>query len=371
MKVLIFAAYYYPHTGGYEKNVHELGKRLVQKGHEVYVLTCNTGSASIGEVKDGVGIWRVPSWNLLGGTFPIPKPSKELVTFLRRMGFDVVVTQTRFFITSLLGMVFAKAKKIPLIHVERGTCHSVVPNRLVSLIAKTYDHTFGRMVVKAARVNVGVSKAACDFVGHLGGNRTEVIYNGIGTGVDRHPHDTITITFVGRLIYAKGVQDLMEAFADSWKLHSKIKLFIVGDGNYRQELEILAGKLRCCGSIKFLGEKSSKGVMDTLGVTDIFVNPSYSEGLPTSVMEAASVGLPIVATDVGGTREVIRNGVSGIIVKPHKPFQMHRAIEWLLSNPVEAKTMGLAAKVGMNHKFDWNKITDQYEKLLKEAMNAR
>lgn len=68
------------------------------------------------------------------------------------------------------------------------------------------------------------------------------------------------------------------------------------------------------GAILFLGEKSQEQIVEILSITDIFVNPSYSEGLPTSVMEAAGIGLPIVATDVGGTRQIIEARKTGLLV---------------------------------------------------------
>lgn len=174
MNIAIFAGYYYPHIGGYEKNVHELAKRLVSNGYIIEVVTCNTEGDPIIEMHDGVHIQRLRSIHLLKKTFPVPIdfpycPHK----------YDIVITQTRFFPICFIGMLFAKLKGIPLIHVERGTCHSVVSNKLVSVIAQIYDHTLGSLIVKSADVNVGVSNAACIFIEHLGGYNTKTIYNGI------------------------------------------------------------------------------------------------------------------------------------------------------------------------------------------------
>jgi len=370
MKILIFSAFYHPHIGGYEKNVHELAKRLVQRGHQVSVLTCNTEDAEPLELVDDVMVIRVPSWNLLSGTYPVPKPSLELLNTLRAIDTDVVITQTRFFLTSLFGLVMAKRRNIPLVHVERGTCHSYSDSSVVRRLAEMYDHTIGSLIVKQATRVVGVSKSVDKFVEHLGRKDTRVIYNGIENGVTRQKHNSTVIIFVGRLVYSKGVRDLMEAFEATHKLHDNVKLFIVGDGNYREQLEKTRSRLRCKDSVIFYGERSQRQVMDLLSVSDIFVNPSYSEGLPTCVLEAASMGLPIVATDVGGTKEIIRNGVSGIIIKPNDSFQIHLAIEYYLRHPVEAKAMGISAKTMLGHKFGWDRIVSQYEKLLGEVING-
>lgn len=374
MKILICAALFSPHIGGYEKNIEILAKRLIKKGHEIDILTCNTNNADDYEGGDNQHlITRLPCWNLLNGAYPVPSLSLKTLRMLKKVfdyKYDVVITQTRFFATSILGAMIADIQHIPLIHVERGTCHSVVQNKVVGLVNKFYDHTIGTLIVKSAKVNVGVSQAAADFVKHLGG-KCRVIYNGIDcdrgrTGIImNNPSKERYITFVGRLIYAKGVQDLVEAFKMFLGERTDLRLRIVGDGNYRRELELSCQWLINSGKITFYGER--KDVIDILEESDIFVNPSYSEGLPTSVMEAASVGLPIVATDVGGTNEIISNMESGLLIPPGQPEMIAGAIRVLLHDERYASVMGLMAKRNVIRKFNWDTITEQYENLLKEV----
>ena len=100
--------------------------------------------------------------------------------------------------------------------------------------------------------------------------------------------------------------------------------------------------------------------------SDIFVNPSYSEGLPSSVLEAASCCKPIIATDVGGTSEIIKHGGTGILIKPHDVNQLAIELMNLLEHPFEARQMGIRAMQSINGQFSWNKIIDQYENIFKE-----
>lgn len=173
----------------------------------------------------------------------------------------------------------------------------------------------------------------------------------------------MNIIFVGRLIYAKGVQDLLVAYKDLRARAIDIHLTIVGDGAYRKELEEMA---RGHG-VSFLGELNHSGVMKALKEADIFVNPSYSEGLPTSVMEAASVGLPIIATDVGGTNEIIVGGESGCLYPPHDVQALTDCLRYLIENPSERATFGAKAKERVATRFNWDRITEQYDDLLKEV----
>jgi glycosyltransferase involved in cell wall biosynthesis len=377
-RILIFAAYFHPHIGGYEKIVYELSRRLVQSGYEIDILTCNTEKAPAFEELDGIKIYRLPCWNALNSLYPIPKPyptSFRILRKLLRKNYDVIHTQTRFFITSFLGLIFAKLKRTPLVHTEHGTRHSTVPNKVIDLISRAYDHSIGALLVKSARKNIGVSEAACEFLKHLGAANAQVIYNGIDTSIFKKEEDTncrqklgisnddIVITFVGRLIYAKGVQDLISAFPRIKDTTPKAKLLIVGDGPYRAELEKMARQTDCHSDILFLGQKTQAELIEILSTTDICVNPSYSEGLPTSVMEAASIGLPIIATDVGGTREIITTDETGIMVKARDVGQLAEELYRLLANAELRGKLGENARILAERKFNWDKITGEYIKL--------
>jgi glycosyltransferase involved in cell wall biosynthesis len=380
-RILIFAAYFHPHVGGYEKIVYELSRRLVQKGYEIDILTCNTERALAYEELDDIHIYRLPCWNALNSVYPIPKPCPTSFRILRRLlrkNYDVINTQTRFFITSFLGLIFAKLKRIPLVHTEHGARHSIVSNKVVDLIGRTYDHTIGSLIVKSARINIGVSEAACEFLKHLGATTIQLIHDGIDTTIFKKKEDTnyrqtldisdaaVVITFVGRLIYAKGVQDLISAFSKIKDTTPEVKLLIVGDGPYRAELEKLAQQTNYVSSILFLGQRNQDEVIDVLSATDIFVNPSYSEGLGISVMEAASIGLPIIATDVGGTGEIIADYKTGILIKATNTSQLEQKLRELLTNTQLRKELGANARISVEQKFDWDKITQDWIEIFEE-----
>lgn len=379
-KILIFAGYFYPRLGGSEQVIYELSKRLVKRGYEIDIITCNTENGLTYEELDGIHIYRLPSWNILGGTYPVPKSTLttlKILWKLLRKKHDLINTQIRFMITSFLGLVFAKIKRIPLVHTEHSAKHSVVSNKMVDLISKTYDHTIGSLIVKSAWKNIGNSNATCNFLRHLGANEPIIIHNGVDTNVFRKKNsklkdklileNSVVITFIGRLIYAKGVHDLISVFSDIESKFSNLKLLIVSDGPYRQELERLAEKT-CKKKILFLGQKNREDLVEILSITDIFVNPSYSEGLPTSVLEAAAIGLPIVATDVGGTSEIIENYKTGLVVPPGDIKLLKEKIFELIKDKNSRKNLGENAHKVIKEKFDWNIITKKYENIYEEVV---
>ncbi len=369
-RILIFAAHFYPCLGGYEKAIYELSRRLIEKGYEIDVITCSTEGASVNEEVDGIRIYKLPSWDILGGTYPIPKPiaaTFKILFKLSRKRFDLVNTHTRFFSTSLLGLIFAKIKRTALVHTEHGARHSILSNKLIEAIGEIYDHTIGSLIIKSASRNIGISEAACDFLKHLGAKDTIVIPNGVDTDVFRKVETdlakslgldgAIVITFVGRLIYAKGVQELISAFPKIKEAIPKAKLLIVGDGPYRGHLESLAYQTDCGDDILFLGEKNQAEVIEVLSTTDIFAHPSYSEGLGISVMEAASIGLPIIATGVGGTREILANYETGILIKAGDPTQLKDKVCELVVNAELRQKLAKNARKSVKQRFNWGKIT--------------
>lgn len=384
-RILIFAGYFYPHIGGYEKIILEVATRLAKIGYNIDIVTTKTDNSPQEETINCMRIFRLPCWNALGGTYPIPKPSFNSFMIMRQVWgtkYDIIHTQTRFFLTSLTGLVMAKLRGIPLLHTEHGSGHSTVSNKAIDILSRLFDHTLGTLLVRAAFVCIGVSDACSDFLKHLGARRVCVIPNGIDTEVFVKQvsnarkqlgigDDSVVLTFVGRLIKAKGVQDLLSVFPELNESFPGIKLVIIGGGNYRPELEAQSRQLGCQNAILFVGQKSQNEVINILSVTDIFVNPSYSEGLPTSVMEAASIGLPIVATNVGGTSEIIRDGETGFLVEAGNTRQLKERLSELIDNSAVRQKLGTTARAFVMQRYDWHTvIQNMIEVLERKSENS-
>jgi glycosyltransferase involved in cell wall biosynthesis len=371
MRIAVFAGYFAPHVGGYCHNIHELSKRLVAKGHEVDIITCSTEPQVLRrEDIEGVHILRMPLFWHVGGVFPLPAPSSELLAVVRDNSYDVIITQSRIFATSVLGAMCSWIHGIPLIHVERGSCHTVLGIKVLSQMVKVYDHTIGRRMMSWSAKTIGISWASSEFIQHMCPKANpQTIYNGIKMPeISRIKKDRIPrIVFTGRIIYAKGVQDLIEAFS---RINPHAELVIVGGGVYLEALKKQVNKLpeEIAKRILFTGEVKPGDITGILAQCDMFVNPSYSEGLPTSVTEAASMGLPIIATNVGGTSEIIQDGITGLLVTPRNVDQLEEALRWMITHWDRAALMGIQAQIKVRE-FDWEKITDQWEKVLLEAVS--
>ena len=361
-RIMIFSGFYLPHVGGAIFDTHVLAHGLADKGYDIEVVTCNTERSPRTETIDGVRVTRLPCWNLLKGQFPIPKPSIALCKLFTRKA-DLVSTQTRFFTTSFLGLLVAVWQGVPLVHTERGAMHSVVQSRLVDKVSRAYDHTIGSLIVKSSDVRIGLSVEVCAFLEHLGGTIPVRIPLGVHPAFtdreQRYPSGK-ALVYVGRLIHAKGVQDLLRAFELVKQRVPEASLTIVGDGEYRPALEGLADP-----EVEFLGELPQEKVADVLARADVFVHPSYSEGQPSAVAEASAIGLPVIATDVGGTRELVEDGVNGYLVKPGDTRMLADRILYLFLCEDEAVRMGRVGRGKMLREYQWQAMVDSYDKLLR------
>jgi glycosyltransferase involved in cell wall biosynthesis len=145
----------------------------------------------------------------------------------------------------------------------------------------------------------------------------------------------------------------------------------MGDGTERKALEKLSQKLGLESAITFLGTRNYQEAIGLIKATDIFVNPSYSEGLPTTVVEAALAKKAIIATDIGGTEEIIEDQKSGFLIEPHDPERLKEKIELLIENKELRIKLGDNAFAASKNKFDQEKNSKKIEFIIREKINGQ
>jgi len=374
INVAVFTAYFYPHEGGTEKYAQELFRGL--EDIDVTIIASNSDNAKSHEKLFGMDIHRYRCWHLMGNTYPVIKFSEykdiEKLFLDPNHKFDYIITQTRFFNTAIIGCRIAKKFNIPLIHIEHGTMHSPIKNPIINMFGKLYDHTIGKHIIRSADKTIGISKSSCAFIKHLYRKaEPKIVYNSIDTREFTRTSpkertelkkslkikDEKVISFVGRIIYAKGVQDLLEATKDI----DDIKLLIIGDGNY---LDTLRKKYP---HARYLGQKNAAEIRKYLSITDIFVNPSYAEGLPTSVLEAGAVGTCCIATDVGGTREIIEDGVDGCLIKPKDIKGLRHKIKEMIDNKKLREKYSINVSRKVRKEFSWENARKRISEILRRT----
>ncbi len=185
--------------------------------------------------------------------------------------------------------------------------------------------------------------------------KVTTIVNGIDTGVF-HPRDRAAmraklgidadaklVVYVGRFVEAKGMRELVEAFRRLGSRDPRLQLALVGDGVMRAELEGLVQASGLGARTHLPGAMGPAGVAEWIGASDVLTLPSWSEGYPNVVVEGIACGCPVVATDVGGTREIVDAG-NGILIPPRDTDALERALGEALARDWDhaamAKAMG-------------------------------
>ncbi len=166
--------------------------------------------------------------------------------------------------------------------------------------------------------------------------------------------------FLGWLEPNKGVHDLLAAAKILANAGLDFRLRIGGSGSQHGLLEKMALDLNLAQQVEFLGWIAGAAKKSVMGDADVLVLPSYSEGMPNSVLEGMAAALPVIATNVGGIPSLVIAGKTGLLVKPGQPQELAVAMQRLIENPEERIKMGLegAAKVEQEHSVEqaWKKI---------------
>jgi glycosyltransferase involved in cell wall biosynthesis len=180
------------------------------------------------------------------------------------------------------------------------------------------------------------------------------------------------VLFVGRLSEEKGVIPLIKAWRillDWYDDEGQLILEIIGDGPQRLECLRLVDALGLTDSVKIMGNINN--VQEHLMSGDIFVLPSYFEGLSNALLEAMACALPIVATRVSGNAEVIEDGFNGLLVGPDNPIQMAEKILLLLKEKELALRLGQNARMTVEDKFSLDRVVENYITLYKELLTSK
>lgn len=176
----------------------------------------------------------------------------------------------------------------------------------------------------------------------------------------------------GRLTARKNVDVLLEAFAGACARATSARpplLVLLGDGPERAVLEARAARPDLAGKVLFAGFRDD--VPRWLRAADVFVLPSRLEGLPNAVLEAMATGLPVLATDIGGCREAIVPGESGLLVAPGDARALEDALARLLDDPALRARLGAAAGAAIAARFTLDAVAPRYLELYARLTGQR
>ena len=209
-------------------------------------------------------------------------------------------------------------------------------------------------------------------------SKIRLIYNGIKVEEYTRPTtarkiakqgDKIHLSTTANLHDYKGYGDLIEALGilareniTHWHLYAAGRDVDHGMAKYRARCQ----ELNIAENVTFLGQISHKQIIAHLHQSQLHIHPSHHEGLPNSILEAMSAELPIIATHVGGIPELVKDGESGILLPPHRPDELAKALKYLLQNPEIRQKMGSQGAAIARENFTLAQAVKNFEQLYTE-----
>lgn len=353
MHVLDFTTFYPPHVGGVEAFAAALHQEMLRRpGWRVSVVTSEQGQPLPSGPEGRLQIRTYPAWAPVSGFGAPTRSPLALARELPGPPVDVVLSHTRFYPASWLAGRFARRHRARWVHIEHGGSAVASGPLPVRAVAAGYDRTLGRSVLRGADRVVSVSTGSAEFVRELSGVEAVVARRGITLPESpwSNPPGGRAL-FVGRLVRSKGIIEAVSALRDTG-----VGLDVVGEGPDASSMEKQAADLGV--EARFHGAVDGSAVAAHMRRARLLLHPSHTEGLPTVVLEAAALGLPVVATDVGGTREIVSGTDDGWLVPARDQARLDAAVREALAAPELASTRGATARAGVGEHFSWDAVID-------------
>ena len=376
MRVLMLSWEYPPVlVGGLGRHVHALAEALTLAGHEVAVLTRHAAGAPYDEVAGGVRVVRVPE------DPPLFRFDQELLAWtmalnhaLTRAGLGLVeadppdVLHAHDWLVAHAATTLKHHLRVPLVATvhatEAGRHQGWLPgpmNRAIHSVEWWLTYQARRVVTCSEHMRWEVTRLF-----DLPPEKVEVIGNGVE--VDRwrsdpgqvaamrrrYAGDGPLLVFSGRLVHEKGVHDLLRAMPRLRRRHPGIRRVVAGPGPRDGALRAQARGLRLGRSVCFAGFVDDLAAL--VGAADCAVVPSIYEPFGLVALEAAAAGTPLVVADVGGLRELVEHGVSGLRFAAGDPAGLADAVGALLSDQVLARRCGREARRGVLDGYAWSRV---------------
>jgi glycosyltransferase involved in cell wall biosynthesis len=374
MRILILNSEYPPIGGGAGNASAHIAAHLEKMGHAVTVVTARFGALPDQETKGGVIVHRVPALR-------------------RRQDRSNPLEQLAFILSASLKTIHLASSSKP----DVTLAFFGVPSGAVAWLLKTfyripyivslrggdvpgfrpYDFRvyhrliapFLRKIWKNAVVIVANSNGLRQLAGAFDPRFDIPI---IPNGVDLEAYRLIErdwsfprLLSVGRVVHQKGLDLAMRALGGlkqlRWEWH------IAGDGPQLQGLRSLAQELDIGDRVHFLGWQSGGQLIESYKRANIFLFPSRHEGMPNAMLEAMASGLPVVASCIAGSEELVLDGQTGYLFPSEDIESLQAALEAILSDPVLRQQMGSASRLHAEANYSWASTAHQYALLLEKV----
>lgn len=197
----------------------------------------------------------------------------------------------------------------------------------------------------------------------------ENIVEPVETLIKNRSSNCVKLLFLGEIGERKGIFDLLEVLNENKKFfEDKVHLVIGGNGDVKRLLKFIE-KNELQSLIAYVGWVSGEKKQMLLSNCDVYILPSYNEGLPISILEAMSYKIPVIATDVGGISEVIHNEVNGFLITPGDKVSLYDYLKIFIENPFLIEEMGDHAQLILSPYYP-HSVISKLEKIYKDVLES-
>lgn len=350
-------------VGGTQRQIVELAQHIDRNAFSLSLLYFRNGSPYVDELRNaGVEVTCIAKRWKFDPVFFV-----RLCRFVRKGDFDLIhgfsfTAEAWGWLANLVAGNACFIGSVRSVYEWFSPMHWAI-KRLITLNSSALianscagaDHAADRM---------GIRRQSIDVVHNV----IRIPQSGREDGSATHVGDRATgrVIFVGRLVDHKNLACLLRAFALLGERNANAHLDLVGDGPKRAPLEALAQQLGIESHITFHGEQTDVGPF--LGNADIAVFTSYREGLSNAIMEAMSVGLPVVTSNVGGNSELVTHEHSGMLFPSDDHETLASMLLELLADEEKRRTMGGNAREAMKRFHDPRRMAGEIERIYERCL---
>lgn len=350
--------------GGAQTHVFDLTKGLIENGHEVHVLAYGEGTLTEELRNNGINFYPLKHLTLNIHPFTDLKALFEVKKIIKQINPDLIALHSSK--AGVIGRIVGKMLRIPTVFTSHSWSFSSVSNKTKRMVYIWIERLIGMLSTGIITVSHHDYHDGTKYniANHVD---MRVIHNGIHDiekkSIQKNS-DVIHMVMVARFAYPKDHMLLLNALK---KVRLKNwQLTFIGDGPNVDQVKRYAKENNLSNQITFLGE--CRNVNDYLQAADIFLLITKSEGLPISIIEAMSAQLAIIASNVGGIKELIDHDETGILVNRNDTEAISNAITHLLTDPSVRERLGAEARKKYLNEFTFTKMLNETEKYYEQIL---
>jgi glycosyltransferase involved in cell wall biosynthesis len=353
MKILRVVSDLYPAVvGGIGIHAHQISSSQARLGHEVTVLTLNQKKLPENELVNGYRVVRFPSYfTICGNSFA---PGLILEILRRKKAVDIIHAHSHLFFSTNVCALARLLHSAPLIITNHGLISASAPAWLNTL----YKYTFSTATFHIADHIICYTDIEKENIEKLGidHRKISVIHNGVDTNLFAPANspwhkNAKQIIWVGRFVLGKGVEYLIEAFSQIQKKIPDIRLVLVGEGPEKSRIEQKIQDAHLQSSVVIIDFLENSELPGFYRNSNVFVLPSLMEGVPRTLLEAMSCGVPVVTTNLPHLLDIVDG--NGLVVPPKDPTLLSDAILTILEDASLAEKMGQRGGHKIEQEYSW------------------